>query len=57
MQFDLQCETHPKYQAKRRPRAHCEACKALYYLTRDGFRALADGGALEVVKPLTTPGR
>ena len=53
MKFDLQCKKHPKYQAKLCPRSTCEACLALYWLKRDGYREMVDGGALQVMNPVT----
>jgi len=34
MIVELECKKHPKYQVKRKPNCECEACWAIYWLTR-----------------------
>ena len=55
MKFNLQCEDHPKYQAKIYPSYSCDACRTLYYLVHDKFRVQRDGGTLVVVKTRKKP--
>ena len=59
MKFDLECKKHPKYKTKRYPTS-CDACLVLYWLQRDGYRDMTDGGTLQVgnkpAKNHNTPG-
>ena len=36
MKIEVRCSDHPRYQAKRYPRADCFGCKALWHVVRDG---------------------
>jgi len=53
MKVNIKCEQHPKYKAVGAPM--CEACKVLYWLKEDGFRAFSDGSRLCLVKTRKKP--
>ena len=37
MKLDIVCKKHPKYNAILRPRADCDACFILYFLTTGDY--------------------
>jgi hypothetical protein len=40
MSAQIYCPLHPKYRAKRAPRAHCTSCRVLYALVNAGHASV-----------------